>query len=386
MTASKRTRLSASQRVEVWRRWKAGESLHAIGRALGKEHPVIHLLLKRQGGIAPLVRRRSQTALTVQEREDISRGIASGSSIRAIAKGLDRPASTVSREVARHGGRAKYRASEADLQAWESALRPQTCLLATHTTLREIVASKLMLDWSPEQISRWLKLQYPNDESMRVSYETIYRSLFIQARGVLKKELIQHLRSKRRIRRSRHSRDRGHHSGQIVDAISIRERPAEVEDRAIPGHWEGDLIGGTKNSHIATLVERHSRFTMLVKVSSKDTATVVAALTQHVRRLPASLRRSLTWDRGLEMAQHKSFTVDTEVKVYFCDPQSPWQRGSNENTNGLLRQYFPKRTDLSAYSQAELDEVALRLNQRPRKTLGFQTPADKLQASVALTH
>jgi IS30 family transposase len=221
---------------------------------------------------------------------------------------------------------------------------------------------------------------------MRVSHETIYRSLFIQARGVLKKELIQHLRFKRRIRRSRHARDSGHRSGQIVDAISIRERPAEIEDRAIPGHWEGDLIGGTKNSHIATLVERHSRFTMLVKVSRKDTATVVAALSQHVRKLPASLRRSLTWDRGLEMAQHKSFTVDTEVKVYFCDPQSPWQRGTNENTNGLLRQYFPKRTDLSGYSQAELDEVALRLNQRPRKTLGFQTPEDKLQASVALTH
>jgi IS30 family transposase len=385
MTASKRTRLSASQRVEVWRRWKAGESLHAIGRALSKAHPVIHLLLKRHGGIAPLVRRRSRISLTLQEREDISGGIACGSSIRAIAKGLKRAVSTVSREVARHGGRAQYRASEADLQAWESALRPQTCLLATHTKLQEIVASKLMLDWSPEQISGGLKIEYPNDESMRVSHETIYRSLFIQARGVLKKQLIQHLRSKRRIRRSRHSRDRGHHSGQIVDAISIRERPAEVEDRAIPGHWEGDLIGGTKNSHIATLVERHSRFTMLVKVSSKDTATVVAALSQHVLRLPASLRLSLTWDRGLEMAQHKSFTVDTDVKVYFCDPQSPWQRGSNENTNGLLRQYFPKRTDLSAYSQAELDEVALRLNQRPRKTLGFQTPADKLQASVALT-
>jgi IS30 family transposase len=386
MTASKRTRLSASQRVEVWRRWKAGESLHAIGRALSKAHPVIHLLLKRHGGIAPLIRRRSRISLTLQEREDISRGIASGSSIRAIAKGLKRAVSTVSREVARHGGPPQYRASEADLQAWESALRPQTCLLATHTKLREIVASKLMLDWSPEQISGGLKIEYPNDESMRVSHETIYRSLFIQARGVLKKQLIQHLRSKRRIRRSRHSRDRGHHSGQIVDAISIRERPAEVEDRAIPGHWEGDLIGGTKNSHIATLVERHSRFTMLVKVSSKDTATVVAALSQHVLRLPASLRRSLTWDRGLEMAQHKNFTVDTDVKVYFCDPQSPWQRGSNENTNGLLRQYFPKRTDLSGYSQAELDEVALRLNQRPRKTLGFQTPADRLQASVALTH
>ncbi len=385
MTASKCTRLSASQRVEVWRRWKAGESLHAIGRALGKAHPVIHLLLKRHGGIAPLVRRRSRTALTVQEREDISRGIACGSSIRAIAKGLDRAASTVSREMARHGGRSPYRASEADRQAWESALRPKTCPLATHTKLREMVASKLMLDWSPKQISGWLKLQYPNDESMRVSHETIYRSLFIQARGVLKKELIQHLRSKRRIRRSRHSRDSGHHSGQIVDAISIRERPAEVEDRAVPGHWEGDLLGGAHNSHIATLVERHSRFVMLVKVPSKDTATVVAALSQHVRQLPATLRRSLTWDRGLEMAQHKSFTVATDVKVYFCDPQSPWQRGSNENTNGLLRQYFPKRTDLSAHSQAELDEVALRLNQRPRKTLGFQTPADRLQASVALT-
>jgi IS30 family transposase len=252
--------------------------------------------------------------------------------------------------------------------------------------LREIVASKLMLDWSPEQISGWLKIQYPEDESMRVSHETIYRSLFIQARGVLKKELIQHLRSKRRIRRSRHAGISGQHRGQIVDAISIRERPAEIEDRAIPGHWEGDLLGGTNNSHIATLVERHSRFVALVKVSSKDTATVVAALTRHVRKLPASLRRSLTWDRGLEMAQHKSFTVDTNMKVYFCDPQSPWQRGSNENTNGLLRQYFPKRTDLSGYTQAELDNVALRLNQRPRKTLGFQTPADRLQASVASTH
>jgi IS30 family transposase len=252
--------------------------------------------------------------------------------------------------------------------------------------LQSIVASKLILDWSPEQISGWLKTRYPEDESMRVSHETIYRSLFIQARGVLKKELIAHLRSKRRIRRSRHSRARGHRRGQIVDAISIRERPAEIEDRAIPGHWEGDLIGGTKNSHIATLVERHSRFVALVKVPSKDTDTVVAALSRHVRKLPASLRRSLTWDRGLEMAKHKSFTVATNVKVYFCDPQSPWQRGSNENTNGLLRQYFPKRTDLSVHTQAELDKVALRLNQRPRKTLGFETPEDRLRASVASTH
>ena len=386
MTQGRRVKLSAVQRTDLWSRWKAGQSLHEIGRALGKDHVVIHFLLARHGGIAPAARRRAPSTLTLTEREDISRGIASGSSIRDIAKGLRRAVSTVSREVARHGGRPQYRAQEADHQAWESALRPKVCLLAVHVKLQEIVAGKLILDWSPEQISGRLKIQYPQDESMRVSHETIYRSLFIQARGVLKKELIQHLRSKRRIRRSRHSRASGHRSGQIVDAISIRERPAEIEDRAIPGHWEGDLLGGTHNSHIATLVERHSRFTVLVRVPSKDAAVVVATLSRHVRKLPASLRRSLTWDRGLEMAQHKTFTVATNVKVYFCDPQSPWQRGSNENTNGLLRQYFPKRTDLSVHTQADLDKVALRLNQRPRKTLGFQTPASTLQASVATTH
>ena len=386
MTVRRRVKLSAMQRSEMWGRWKLGQSLHEIGRAFGKEHGVIHFMLAQRGGIAPAVHHRSLRTLTLAEREDISRGIASGSSIRGIAKGLKRAVSTVSREVARHGGRLLYRANEADHQAWDSALRPKVCLLAIHRKLQRIVASKLILDWSPEQISGWLKNQYRNDESMRVSHETIYRSLFIQARGVLKKELIQHLRTKRQIRRSRHSSVHGHSRGKIVDAISIRERPAEIEDRAIPGHWEGDLLRGTNNSHIATLVERHSRFTMLVKVPGKDTATVVAALSQHVRGLPASLRRSLTWDRGLEMAQHKNFTVATNVKVYFCDPQSPWQRGSNENTNGLLRQYFPKRTDLSVHTQAELDKVALRLNQRPRKTLGFETPASKLQASVAVTH
>ena len=378
-------RLSTTQKADVWKRWKAGQSLHEIGRVFGRNHGAIYFLLSLHGGIIPAARRRSPITLTLAEREDISRGIASGWSIRAIAKGLQRAVSTVSREVARHGGRLQYRANEADHQAWESASRPKVCLLAVHLKLQGIVASKLILDWSPEQISGWLKVEYPEDPSMPVSHETIYRSLFIQARGVLKKELIGHLRTKRRIRRSRHARDRGYHCGQIVDAISIRERPAEIEDRAIPGHWEGDLIGGTHNSHIATLVERHSRFVTLVKVPSKDTAAVVAALSQHIQKLPASLRRSLTWDRGLEMAQHKTFTVATNVKVYFCDPQSPWQRGSNENTNGLLRQYLPKRTDLSVYSQAELDEVALRLNQRPRKTLGFETPADRLQASVAST-
>jgi IS30 family transposase len=251
--------------------------------------------------------------------------------------------------------------------------------------LRNIVASKLILDWSPEQISGWLKTRYPDHPSMRVSHETIYRSLFIQARGVLKKELMDYLRSKRRMRRSRHASVHGHSQGRIVDAISIRERPAEVEDRAVPGHWEGDLLAGAKNSYIATLVERHSRFAMLIKVRSKETEAVVAALSQQVRKLPATLKRSLTWDRGLEMARHKDFTVATNVRVYFCDPQSPWQRGTNENTNLLLRQYFPRGTDLSVHSQVHLNQIALRLNQRPRKTLGFETPASKLQASVAST-
>jgi IS30 family transposase len=368
----------------MWNRWRAGQSLNAIGRALGKDKQVIHFLLACHGGITPPVRRRSRRALTLAEREDISRGVASGSSLRVIAQHLSRTASTISRELARHGGRVQYRANQADQRAWNSALRPKPCRLATHSNLQQIVASKLMQDWSPQQISGWLKQHYPDDESLRVSHETIYRSLFIQARGALKQELIQHLRSKRRIRRSRHSSVHGHSQGRIVDAISIRERPAEVEDRAIPGHWEGDLLRGAGNSHVATLVERQSRFCVLVKVPGKDTATVVAALIEHVRQLPAALRRSLTWDRGLEMAQHKSFTMATDVQVYFCDPQSPWQRGSNENTNGLLRQYLPKNADLSRFSQSELDEIALRLNTRPRQTLGFRTPADKLQASVAL--
>jgi IS30 family transposase len=323
--------------------------------------------------------------LTLAEREDISRGIAADESARSIAARIGRAPSTVSREIARHGGRSSYRATDADTTAWESALRPKPCVLALNGELRNIVARKLLLDWSPEQVAGWLKLEYPDDERMRVSHETIYRSLFIQARGVLKKELIGHLRMRRTLRHSRRAGAQDELRGRIPDAVSIRERPAEVEDRAIPGHWEGDMISGSKNSHIVTLVERHSRYTALVKVQNKETATVVTALTRQIRRLPTSLRRSLTWDRGHEMSKHDAFTVATNVKVYFCDPSSPWQRGSNENTNGLLRQYFPKGTDLSEYSQSDLDRVALRLNQRPRETLGFQTPAAKLRDSVALT-
>jgi IS30 family transposase len=385
MRLGKRFGFSAIEKDKIWSCWKAGQSLHEIGRAFDKPHSSIRCLLLPRGGIPPITRRRSRLALTLAEREDISRGLASGSSLREIARRLNRAASTMSREISRNGGRTTYRAHAADDRAWDSVLRPKKCLLAVSRKLRNIVASKLILNWSPEQISGWLKIQFPDDASMRVSHETIYRSLFIQARGVLKKELMEHLRSKRRMRRSRHATVSGQSRGQIVDAISIRERPAEVEDRAVPGHWEGDLLSGSKNSYIATLVERHSRFAMLIKVRSKETEAVVTALSQHVRKLPATLKRSLTWDRGLEMAKHKDFTVATDVQVYFCDPQSPWQRGTNENTNLLLRQYFPRGTDLSAYSQEQLDQVSLLLNQRPRKTLGFQTPADKLQASVAST-
>ena len=249
----------------------------------------------------------------------------------------------------------------------------------------DVVANKLSLDWSPEQIAGWLKLGFPDDKSMRVSHETIYRSLFIQARGVLKKELISHLRSRRMMRRGKTSTTEGQPRGQITDAVSIRERPAEVEDRSIPGHWEGDLISGSKNSHIATLVERHSRFVMLVQVDGKDTTNVVGALVRQVKQLPEGVMSSLTWDRGSELAQHKKFTVATDVDMYFCDPRSPWQRGTNENTNGLLRQYFPRGMNLSYYSQQDLDAIALKLNTRPRKILGFMTPGAKLAESVATT-
>jgi IS30 family transposase len=375
--------LSAAQKADLWRRWKHGQSLSEIGRALGKHAGSIHGVVSSQGGFSPAGRRCSRVALTLAEREEISRGM--NSSIRQIAAKLGRSPSTVSRELQRHGGPTQYRAAEADAQAWERARRPKPCRLATHPPLQRLVANKLTLDWSPEQISGWLKRTFPDHGSMRVSHETIYRSLFIQARGVLKKELLGHLRSRRMMRRAKNASTAGQPRGQIIDGLSIRARPAEVEDRAIPGHWEGDLMAGSKNTHMATLVERQSRFTMLVKVSGKDTASVVRALSRHVRTLPRALRRSLTWDRGMELAHHQRFTVATDVQVYFCDPKSPWQRGTNENTNRLLRQYFPNGADLSCYSQADLNKIALRLNQRPRKTLGFHTPAAILEAGVAST-
>jgi IS30 family transposase len=324
--------------------------------------------------------------LSFAEREEISRGIAAGQTIRAIARGLNRAPSTISQEIRRHGGRGRYRAARADWAAWDLARRPKRCLLAKNLQLQRLVAGKLKEDWAPQQIAGWLKAEYPENPELWVSHETIYRSLFVQARGALKRELIGHLRSKRRIRRSRHATARGKGRGEIVDAVSIRERPAEIEDRAIPGHWEGDLVEGARGTYIATLVERQSRFVILVKVADKRTQTVVPALIKSVRKLPVALRRSLTWDRGVELAAHAQFTIATDVQVYFCDPSSPWQRGSNENTNGLLRQYYPKGMDLSAVSQAQLDTVARKLNTRPRETLHWKTPAYMLGSSVSMTH
>lgn len=368
--------LTAPERVELWKRWKRGESLSDIGKILERKPGSIHYIVSSRGGIAPVPRKRRTCALTATEREEISRGIAANWSMRKIAANLGKAASTVSREIARNGGADDYRAALAEAAAWERASRPKKCRLILNGRLRSIVAIKLKANWSPQQIAGWLKTEYPDDPAMRVSHETIYRTLFVQARGALKKELLAHLRSRRTYRHRRGSKPKAR--GAIVDVVSIRERPAEADDRAVPGHWEGDLLIGGRGSQIATLVERQSRFTMLLKVDSRETNTVVAALSKHVRKLPATLRRSLTWDRGGELARHREFTLATDVKVFFCDPHSPWQRGTNENTNGLLRQYFPKGADLSRFSQAQLNRVALQLNQRPRKTLAYRTPADKL--------
>jgi len=387
MTMDQRFRrgFTAAEKTELWDRWQRGESLKAIGRAFGKPSSSIYVQVAPHGGIRPSPRRRSRLALTVLEREEISRGIATHQSARSMARLLGRSPSTVSRELSRNGGYDRYRAALADEKAWVRARRPKPCKLARSPGLRQAVARKLRLNWAPEQIAGWLKRAHPDDECFYVSHETIYRSLFVQARGVLKKELLCHLRSKRTIRRSKRADPNGDQRGQIKDLVSIRERPAAVEDRAVPGHWEGDLLSGSKNSYIATLVERQTRYVMLAKVSNKDTQTVVSALIKQSKALPNELYKSLTWDRGKELTDHRRFTLATNIDVYFCDPQSPWQRGSNENTNGLLRQYFPKGTDLSVHSQAHLNKVARQLNERPRETLLFETPAERFNACVAST-
>lgn len=385
MKQRRRIYYTETQKALMWERWRKGDTLHQIAQLFDRHHSSVQGILARTGGIQPAPRHRSKLALTLAEREEISRAVVAGQSIRSIAARLGRAPSTISREVRRNGGRQYYRASQADELAWDRARRPKTCKLVRNRILAQVVASKLRLQWSPEQIAGWLKHVYAVNKDYQVSHETIYRSLYIQARGALKRELLEHLRRSRAMRRSRQHTLKTEDRTNIRDAISISERPGTAEDRAIPGHWEGDLLFGNANSQIATLVERQTRFVMLVKIASKDSEAVVNALIRHAGKLPQELYKSLTWDRGTEMAGHKRFTVATDIKVYFCDPQHPWQRGTNENTNGLLRQYLPKGTDLSAYSQAKLNAIARRLNERPRKTLNFDTPAERFHRAVAST-
>jgi IS30 family transposase len=381
----KRRYCTAAESAEIWDRWQKGEGLKSIGRVFGKSSGSIFSHISPTGGIRPPPRRRSRLALTLTEREEISRGLVNGHSLRVIACSLGRAPSTVSREIARNGGLGGYRAVASDRQAWHRALRPKACKLATHPHLRRVVAMLLRRNWSPQQIAGWLRRIHPDDEAFWVSHETIYRSLFVQARGVLKKALIEHLRSHRPIRRSRHATAKADLRGRIPDMMSISERPATVEDRAVPGHWEGDLLTGSANSYLVTLVERQTRYVMLAKIANRDTQSVVTALIKQAKQLPEELYQSLTWDRGKELTDHKRFTMATDIAVYFCDPQSPWQRGSNENTNRLLRQYLPRGTDLSVHSQVRLNRVARELNERPRKTLDYETPAERFQACVAST-
>lgn len=386
MKYRKRIYYTDEQKSLMWDRWAKGDSLHDIARLFDRSHGAIGGILSRSGGIRPPKRTRSKLSLTFDEREAISRGLANQQSIRSIAAEIKRSPSTICREINRNGGSNIYRAVSADKIAWERSKRPKPCKLLCHKDLSMIVAKKLKLRWSPQQISGWLKREYPTKESLHVSHETVYKTLYIQARGALKKELQQCLKSKRIMRRSKHSSLKGHGLGKIVNAVSISERPASVEDRAVPGHWEGDLIQGSKNTFIATLVERHSRYVMLAKLENKNTDTVISALIKQSKKLPTELYKSLTWDRGSELTAHKKFTLATNIQVYFCDPKSPWQRGSNENTNRLLREYLPKGTDLSVHSQSKLSAIARQLNERPRKTLNYETPAERFNACVASTN
>jgi len=376
---------SDEQKAIMWDRWKKGDSLQDIARLFDRNHSSISGILSVTGGIRPPQRLRSHLALSLSEREEISRGVASQESFRSIAHRLGRSPSTISREIKRNDGYQQYRATQADQAAWDRAKRPKLCKLSGNQDLIKTITCKLQSNWSPQQIAGWLKREFPTEEHNQVSHETIYRSLYVQTRGVLKKELIQYLRTKRIMRRSKHSSLKGNGLGQITDTVSISERPATIEDRAIPGHWEGDLIAGSKNSYIVTLVERHSRFVMLAKIKDRKSESVVSALIKQAKKLPNELYKSLTLDRGTEFADHRRFKVETNIDVYFCDPNSPWQRGSNENTNRLLRQYFPKGTDLSVHSQAKLSAVARQLNERPRKTLNYETPAERFKTCVAST-
>ena len=385
MKQRRRIYYSERQRALMWERWRAGESLQHIAQLFDRNHSSVPRILAQTGEIQPPPRRRSKRSLTLAECEEISRGLAAEDSIQTIARRLSRAPSTICREIKRNSGDKGYRADSADGLAWQRALRPKACKLVATPALAKIVAAKLQLEWSPQQVAGWLKRTRPDSEGSHVSHETIYRTLFIQARGALKKELLEHPAAHpcHASLTSSHAEDRG--SRSYPRRRFDQRSPATVEDRAVPGHWEGDLLCGSGNSQIAALVERQTRYVMLVKVDSKDSETVANALIKHAGKLPQELYKSLTWDRGTEMAGHKRFIIATDIAVYFCDPKHPWQRGSNENTNGLLRQHLPRGIDLSVYSQAKLNAVARRLNERPRKTLDYETPAERFHQAIAST-
>ena len=376
--------LPRSVRVAFWDGVRAGLPVAEAGVAAGAGRTVWEWF-RRAGGVAAngpggVVCGRY---LSLAEREEIAVGLAAGLSLRGIAVRLGRPASTVSREVGRNGTRRGYRAVAAQAQAEARAARPKTARLAGDDRLREWVQARLEERWSPEQVSVMLRREFPDDAEMRVSHEAIYQSVYVQGRGALRRELASCLRTGRALRKPR--RVAGERRGRIAGMVMISERPAEADDRAVPGHWEGDLIMGARNaSAIGTLVERTTRFVLLLHLPrGHDPAAVAEAMTETMSGLPAALRRSLAWDQGKEMALHARISLAADLPVYFCDPHSPWQRGSNENTNGLLRQYFPKGTDLSVHGKDELDAVAAQLNARPRKTLGWRTPAQALDEALA---
>lgn len=366
--------------------WKQGAGFSDISRVIDAKPGTIFTILRDRGGIKPDKRNRSIHHLTLEEREEIRAGLSEKMSIRAIARKLNRSPSTVSREINRNRGRRWYKAVGADRRAWRKAKRPKLCALASNTKLKKMVIQKLKLKWSPEQISGWLKVNFPNQSGMQLSHETIYKTLYMRIRKTLHHSLADNLRRSHKMRHSKHhsrSGDRG--TINIVNGVSIHQRPKSIEKRSFVGHWEGDLVTGSSNTHIATLVDRKTRFTLILKLKGKDSDSVNNALTEVFAKLPSSMKKSLTWDRGMELAKHAEFTRTTNIPVFFCDPQSPWQRGTNENTNSLIRQYFPKKTCLAQHSQKELDEVATQLNERPRKVLKFRTPKEMMGKSVAIT-
>lgn len=384
MKRIKRT-FTQEERALVFDLWKQGAGFSEIGRVITAKPGSVFTILRENGGIKPEPRHRNITHLTLSEREEIRVALSAKMSIRAVARMLNRSPSTISREVARNRGRRYYKAVDADNRAKRMAKRPKLALLERFPELKQLVIDKLELKWSPEQISGWLRVEYSRRKKMQISHETIYKSLYVRARNIIHHSLSEHLRRKRPMRHSRyHSRrgDRG--TINIVDGVSIHERSKHIENRRSLGHWEGDLVTGSRNTHIATLVDRKSRFTIILKLAGKDATTVNDALISTFRKMPQEYRKSLTWDRGMELAKHADLTKEIGMPVYFCDPQCPWQRGTNENTNSLIRQYFPKKTDLSPHTQQRLNEVATQLNQRPRKTLKYKTPSHMIEKSVAV--